>query len=105
MPDVNELPRRFPSRPTGFAAPAGLDGTFCLPAIGGQFVQLIGPVLPVRRKDLNLPTRFGIHPKLPAQSAGKHKCMNGFAVFDSETQIAVLRDFFEGLDGLPHIAF
>ena len=30
--------------------------------------------------------------------------MNGFAVFDSETQIAVVRDFFEGLDGLPHIA-
>jgi hypothetical protein len=38
------------------------------------------PFLPVGRKDLDLPTGFGIHPNLPAKSAGEHKCVNRFAV-------------------------
>ncbi|MGB8575479.1 MAG: hypothetical protein WCD56_02805, partial [Pseudolabrys sp.] len=77
---------------------AFIDGTF-------RFFALIGPVLPVGRIDLNLPTGFGIHPHLPAKSAGKHKCVNRFAVQDAEPQIAVLRDIFERVDRLPHRAF
>jgi hypothetical protein len=61
--------------------------------------------MPVGRINLDLPTGFGIHPKLSAKSAGKHKCVNRFAVQDTETQIAVLRDIFEGDDRLPHTTF
>ena len=60
--------------------------------------------LPVGRIDLDLPTRFGVHPKLPAKSAGEHKCVDCVVVQDTETQIAVLWDFFEGEDRLPHRA-
>lgn len=55
--------------------------------------------------DLDLPLAFGSHPKLPAKSAGEHERVYYFAVQDRETQIAVLRDFFEGEDRLPHSSF
>ncbi len=63
------------------------------------------PFLPVGWRDLDLPTGFGIHPNLPAKSAGEHKCVNRVVVQDTDTQIAVFRDIFERVDRLPHRAF
>jgi hypothetical protein len=68
-------------------------------------ISIRRPLLPVGRNDLDLPTGFRIHPKLPAKSAGKHKCVNRVAFQDTDTQIAVFRDIFERVDRLPHRAF
>ena len=63
------------------------------------------PLLPVGRRDLDLPTGFCVYPNLPAKSAGKHKCVNRAAVQDADTQIALFRDIIERVDRLPHTDF